>query len=160
MTPAIETLKKAGVSYQLHEYAHDSLASSYGEEAALNLNIPSARVFKTLVVSCDPTDKTKQLAIAIVPVSHQLNFKAVAKSLSTKKVSMADTNAAQNTTGYILGGISPLGQKKSLVTVIDVSAETFETIYVSGGKRGLEIEIAPLDLLELCKAKFAEIKTN
>lgn len=160
MTPAIEALKKAGVTYQIHEYTHDSLASSYGEEAAKCLNIPSLRVFKTLVISCDATDNSKQLAIAILPVSHQLNLKAVAKNLKTKKVSMADTNAAQNTTGYILGGISPLGQKKALATVLDSSAGDFETIFVSGGKRGLEIELAPYDLLELCNAKFAEIKTK
>ena len=158
MTPAIEALKKAGIQYKLHEYPHDLHASSYGEEAANCLNVSTDRVFKTLVISGDASDNSKQLAIAIVPVSHQLDLKAAAKSLNTKKTCMANSTAAQNATGYILGGISPLGQKKRLPFAIDSSAQSFETIYVSGGKRGLEIELAPNDLIKLCNANTANIK--
>lgn len=161
MTPAIEALKKAGIQYKLHEYPHDAQASqssSYGEEAAKLLNLSSERVFKTLVVSTDPNDKSKQLAIAIVPVSHQLDLKALAKSLKSKKANMADVTAAQNATGYILGGISPLGQKKRLPFTLDSSAKNFKTIFFSGGKRGLEIELSPEDLITLCKTNVADIK--
>ena len=161
MTPAIDFLNNAGVDYTLLEYVHDPHANhstSYGEEASNALNISPHRVFKTLLVSCDPADPSKKLAVAIVPVSHQLNLKATAKSLKTKKVCMADTTAVQNTTGYILGGISPLGQKKRLATIIDCSASDFDSIFVSGGKRGLEIEIAPQNLIDLVNAKLAEIK--
>lgn len=161
MTPAIEALKKVGIQYKLHEYQHDAQAtqsSSYGEEAAILLNISSDRVFKTLVISSDPNDSSKQLTIAIVPVSHQLDLKALAKSLKTKKTSMADVSAAQNATGYVLGGISPLGQKKRLPFTLDSSSDNFETIFVSGGKRGLEIELAPQDLISLCNAKTFDIK--
>ena len=158
MTPAIEALKKAGIQFKIHEYPHDSTASSYGEEAADLLNMPAEQVFKTLVISCDPSDNTNQLAIAIVPVSHRLNLKALAKSLKAKKASMADVTAAQNATGYILGGISPLGQKKRLPFTLDSSVENFATIFVSGGKRGLEIEITPDDLITLCQANTADIK--
>jgi len=158
MTPAIEALKKAGIQYKLHEYPHDSQASSYGEEASNLLNLPPERVFKTLVISCDAKDNSKQLVVAIVPVSHQLDLKVLAKSLKTKKTSMADATAAQNATGYILGGISPLGQKKRLPFTLDSSAANFSSIFVSGGKRGLEIELAPEDLIKLCNANTADIK--
>lgn len=160
MTPAIDALKKAGIQFQLHEYSHDPQANSYGEEAANCLNVEVERVFKTLVVSGDPSDNSKNLAIAIVPVSHQLDLKAVAKSIKTKKASMADTTAAQKATGYILGGISPLGQKKRLTFTIDSSATQYETIYVSGGKRGLEIALASNDLIKQCNARIADIKAK
>ncbi len=161
MTPAIEKLKNAGIEYKVYQYPHDSQttqSSSYGEEAANLLNLAAERVFKTLVVSSDANDNSKQLAIAIVPVSHQLDLKAVAKAFKTKKASMADATAAQNATGYILGGISPLGQKKRMPFVLDSSAENFDSIFVSGGKRGLEIELAPQDLIKLCNAKTADIR--
>jgi len=158
MTPAIDALKKAGIQYQLHEYSHDSQAASYGEEAANCLNVEAGRVFKTLVVSGDTSDNSKNLAIAIVPVTHQLDLKAVAKSIKTKKAVMADTTAAQNATGYILGGISPLGQKKRLTFTMDSSAAQYQTIFVSGGKRGLEIELSPEDLINQCKVNIADIK--
>ena len=160
MTPAIDALKKAGIDYTLHEYLHDPQAASYGEEAVNCLNVDAQRVFKTLVVSNDPNDNSKQLAIAILPVTHQLDLKAVAKSLKTKKASMADITAAQNTTGYILGGISPLGQKKRLAFIIDSSSNQYETIFVSGGKRGLEIELSPTDLIKLCNAETTDIKAK
>ena len=155
MTPAVDAAKKAGIQYTLHEYSHDSQASSYGEEAANLLNISPDQVFKTLLIAA--TD-SKQLAVAIVPVSHQLNLKSAAKALGFKKASMADPAEAEKATGYILGGISPLGQKKRLPFVLDESAKSFETIYVSAGKRGLEIELAPADLIKLCNAKTANIK--
>jgi len=160
MTPAIDALNKASIEFKLHEYSHDSKAASYGEEAAFSLNIQADRVFKTLLISQDPSDNSKALAVAIVPVSHQLDLKSVAKSLKTKKASMADSTAAQNATGYILGGISPLGQKKRLAVTLDVSALEFETIFVSGGKRGLEIELSPKDLIRMCSANTSDIKTK
>jgi len=158
MTPAIKVLEKAGIEFSTHEYSHDAAATSYGEEAAESLKITPDRVFKTLVVSMDTSNYKNNLAVAIVPVCNQLDFKAVAKSLKSKKASMADSIAAQNTTGYILGGISPFGQKKKLPYLLDGSAKSFETIFVSGGKRGLEIEISPLDLITLCKAISVDIK--
>jgi len=163
MTPAIDALKKAGIHFKLHEYPHDSQTTQtssggYGEEAATLLNQSPNQVFKTLVVSTDPKDNSQQLAVAIVPVSHQLDLKALAKSLKAKKANMADAIAAQNATGYILGGISPLGQKKRLSFTLDSSALDYDFIFVSGGKRGLEIELAPQDLVKLCRATTADIK--
>jgi Cys-tRNA(Pro)/Cys-tRNA(Cys) deacylase len=155
MTPAVDAAKKAGIQYTLHEYSHDSQASSYGEEAATLLDISPNRVFKTLLITA--TD-SNQLAVAIVPVSNQLNLKSAAKALGFKKASMADPAEAEKATGYILGGISPLGQKKRLPFVLDETATGFGTIYVSAGKRGLEIELAPGDLIKLCNAKTANIK--
>ncbi len=156
MTPAVDAAKKAGIQYTLHEYSHDSQASSYGEEAASLLNVSPNQVFKTLLISA--TD-SNQLAVAIVPVSHQLNLKSAAKALGFKKASMADPTAAENATGYILGGISPLGQKKRLPFVLDDSANEHKTIFLSAGKRGLEIELSPNDLIKLCNAKTADIKS-
>lgn len=155
MTPATKAAKKSGISFRIHEYPHDAQAS-YGEEACALLGIDSQQVFKTLLITCNSTN---QLAVAIVPVSHLLNLKSVAKALSFKKVSMADPSKAENATGYVLGGISPLGQKKRLPFVIDESANNFKTVYVSGGQRGLEIELAPADLIQLCSAKIANIRT-
>lgn len=152
MTPAVRAAKKAGIQFQLHEYPHDSHASSstlgYGEEASTLLGLSPKQVFKTLLVSTN----TSQLAVAIIPVSHQLNLKLVAKALDVKKVSMADPHEAEKATGYVLGGISPLGQKKRLAFVIDESINNFSAVYVSGGRRGLEIELAPSDLVRLCQA--------
>jgi len=155
VTPAVAIAKKAGIPYQLHEYSHDSQASSYGEEAADLLGLSPKQVFKTLVVS---TSSKTDLAVAIVPVSHQLNLKAVAKSLGVKKVAMADPAEAEKATGYILGGISPLGQKKRLPVVVDDSVTDFDTIYVSAGRRGLEIELKSDDLIKLCNSKVSAIK--
>ncbi len=160
MTPAIEALKKANIQFTLHEYSHDPQAASYGEEAANCLDVEAQRVFKTLLVSGNSNDNSKDLAVSIVPVTHQLDLKAVAKAIKVKKTSMADASAAQKATGYILGGISPLGQKKRLPFTIDSSAIDYETIFISGGKRGLEIEIAPEDLIALCNAKISDIKAK
>ena len=154
MTPATKALQKAGVDFKIHEYQHDANVSSYGEEAATLLNANPDQVFKTLLVA----NQENKLAVAIVPVSHQLNLKTVAKALKVKKVTMANPQEAEKATGYILGGISPLGQKKRLPFVMDESALEHKTIYVSGGRRGLEIELSPNDLKNLCNANIADIK--
>jgi Cys-tRNA(Pro)/Cys-tRNA(Cys) deacylase len=153
MTPAITAVKKANVSYRIHEYEHDASTESYGEEAADKLRLEHGRVFKTLVVKIDD----QQFIVGLVPVSHQLDLKLVAKALGAKKAVMAQANEAEKITGYVLGGISPLGQKRKLETVIDASATAFDTIFVSAGRRGLEIELAPVDLCYLTRGKFAVI---
>lgn len=159
MTPAINLAKKHRLDYQLHEYTHDAQAASFGLEAAEKLGVDAAQVFKTLVVSSD----AGALAVAILPVDKTLNFKKMAKALSAtkalacKKVQMADSKLVERTTGYVLGGVSPLGQKKRLPTMIDCSAQTQSTIYVSGGRRGLEIELPPHQLATTLNAHFAAI---
>jgi len=153
MTPAIDTAKKAKISYVVHEYHHDPDAESYGLEAAEKLNTDPARVFKTLVV----TDGGKDLTVAVVPVEHQLDLKLLAKAVGAKKMAMADVKLVERTTGYVVGGVSPLGQKKRLRTVIDASAQGFETMFVSAGRRGLEIELSPADLAALAGAIFAPV---
>lgn len=155
MTPAIERAKAAKITFQIHEYEHDPAADSYGEEAAEKLGVASDRVFKTLVVSYGAGD----LAVAVLPVSRQLNLKQFAKAIGAKKAAMADRAVAERATGYVLGGVSPIGQKKALTTVIDGSAEPLDTIYVSAGRRGLEIELSPADLSALTRGKFAPIGT-
>lgn len=155
MTPAIKLVKKSKIKYKVHEYKHDSNSSSYGDEAALKLNISASRVFKTLLVELN----TKELAVAVIPVSNQLSLKNIASCLKLKKAIMANKNEAQKSTGYLLGGISPLGQKKRLKTVIDKSALDFDTIYVSAGRRGLDLELNPNDLATLTNAKFETITT-
>ncbi|HEX5793552.1 MAG TPA: Cys-tRNA(Pro) deacylase [Rheinheimera sp.] len=153
MTPAIELVKQQGVPYQVHQYQHDPAAASYGLEAAEKLGLLAGQVFKTLVVSLE----TKQLAVAVLPVSQQLNMKLLAKALGAKKAEMANANDVMRSTGYVLGGVSPLGQKKRLPTVIDSSAQQFASIYVSAGRRGLEIELAADDLCRLLNGRFATI---
>lgn len=153
MTPAIDSLKKAGVVFQVHQYAHDAGAASWGEEAAEKLGVAATRVFKTLVVAGD----SGALAVAIVPVSGQLDLKHLAKALGSKKVVMADPGQVARSTGYVLGGVSPLGQKRRLPTVIDASARGCQTLFVSAGRRGLEVELAPADLAAQLSATFASI---
>lgn len=153
MTPGVNAAVKAGVSHQTHEYIHQPNAESYAEEAAEKLGVDPACIFKTLVAQAD----TAELIVAIVPVLRILDLKAAAAALKLKKLKMADKTLVQRSTGYVLGGVSPLGQKKSLRTVIDDSAHNSEVIYVSGGRRGLEISMAPTDLAQLCKAGFAPI---
>jgi len=154
-TPATAALAAAGVPFVLHPYAHDPSATSYGLEAAEVLGIDPARVFKTLMVEVEG-----RLAVAIVPVSGNLDLKSVAASLGSKKAAMADPKAAERRTGYVLGGISPLGQRQSSPTVLDDSALAFGTILVSGGRRGLDIELSPSDLVSLTKAITAPIGTG
>lgn len=153
MTPAVNQAKKAGVAYQIHEYAHDAQQSSYGEEAAEKLGIETGRVFKTLVLQLD----TGGLAVGVVPVSGMLNLKQLAKAAGAKKAAMADAKDVERTTGYVLGGVSPLGQKKRLPTFIDASAEQFDTVFVSAGRRGLEIELAADVLASLTNGRFAPL---
>ncbi len=155
MTPAIKTAKRAGIHFQIHSYPHDSNAASYGEEAANALQLDPRRVFKTLLVALDGTPGN--LAVALVPVSGELDLKALAPLLRSKRVSMADAEAAQRATGYVLGGISPLGHKKRLPMVIDDSAREQPSIFVSAGRRGLEIELSAADLARLTRAQFAAI---
>jgi Cys-tRNA(Pro)/Cys-tRNA(Cys) deacylase len=153
VTPAINTARKAKVNYVIHEYPHDPSNESYGFEAANKLKISEKRVFKTLVVNL----AGKELAVGVIPVSSMLNMKLFAKALGTKKASMAEASEVERSTGYVLGGVSPIGQKKKLQTVVDSSALEYSTIFVSAGRRGLEIELKPQDLLSLTKGDFAEI---
>lgn len=155
MTPAINLAKKAKVFFKTHEYSHHPESASYGEEAAEALGQEPERVFKTLLVAIEGNQK--KLAVGVVPVSGQLNLKAIASALKVKKVTMAESVAAERSTGYVVGGISPLGQKRSLPTVIDSSAKGYETVYFSAGKRGLEIEMSADDLASLTSAIFHEI---
>lgn len=153
MTPAINLAKKHKIKHQVHEYIHDAASESYGLEAAEKMGVTAERVFKTLVVMLD----NKDLAVGIVPVSAQLSMKCIAKALGAKKAAMAEKSAVERATGYVLGGVSPLGQKKHLKTVLDASAKNYPTIYVSAGRRGLEIELSPDDLLKLAKGLFFEL---
>ena len=153
MTPAINLLEQRQVEYQLHRYAHKPGISSYGLEAAEQLGIDSGRIFKTLVVELDG----QELAVGMVPVTGQLATKRMAKALGAKRASMAKLQKVTRSTGYVLGGVSPLGQKRALRTVLDRSAQNYPTIFVSAGQRGLEIEIAPDTLLQLCNGDYADI---
>jgi len=151
-TPATKLLTSAGVKFTEHEYSHDPNSTSFGLEAAEKLGIDPHRVFKTLIANVDET-----FAVAIVPVNQQVSLKSLSRTLGAKRATMADPAHAARLTGYVVGGISPLGQKRLLTTVIDASAKDFETILVSGGRRGFDIELSPSDLAELLSAVFAEI---
>ncbi|MBT3531044.1 MAG: Cys-tRNA(Pro) deacylase [Gammaproteobacteria bacterium] len=153
MTPGINSAKKAGIIHKVHEYSHDSSSESYGSEAAEKMGVPEERVYKTLVVSLD----NNELAVGVIPVSSMLSMKFIARSAGAKKASMADKMDVQRSTGYVLGGVSPLGQKKTLKTIIDSSVEKHDTVYVSAGRRGLEIELSPNDLKKLTNGVLAEI---
>ena len=150
MTPAVVAAERAGIPFTLHEYEHDPKAESYGLEAAEKTGVDAARVFKTLVVAQDGA-----LSVAIVPVAAQLDLRALGK-----RAALADRAAAERSTGYVLGGISPLGQRRRLPTLLDESALAFETIYVSAGRRGLEIELAPGDLVALTDAKVSAVASG
>lgn len=151
-TPAVVALDRAGIAYTLHHYDHDPTAESYGDEAARVLGIEPQRVVKTLMATTGP-----ELVVGIVPVVATLDLKALAGAVGAKRASMADPADAERATGYVLGGISPLGQKRRHTTVIDDSVERWPTIFCSGGRRGLEIEIAPSDLLSATGGRLAAI---
>ncbi|SFK04419.1 Cys-tRNA(Pro) deacylase [Streptomyces pini] len=151
-TPATVAATRAGVDFALHSYEHDPAVASYGEEAAEALGLDPEQVFKTLVADVDGT-----LTVAVVPVSGSLDLKALAAAAGGKRAAMADPAAAERATGYVRGGISPLGQRRALPTVVDASAEGRPTVCVSAGRRGLEIELAPADLVKLTGAVTAPI---
>jgi len=155
MTPAINAARAAGVRVEVHEYRHDPGNKQFGIEAAEALGLDPARVFKTLLVKQNGDER--KLAVAVVPVTGQLDLKAMAAACGAKKVEMADPVRAERVTGYVVGGISPLGQKQRLPTVLDATVGNFDTVFVSGGRRGLDIEIAPADLAHLCGASTAPL---
>ncbi len=151
-TPATVALTAAGVAFTQHSYEHDPSARSFGLEAAEVLGLPPEQVFKTLLV-----DTGAGLAVAVVPVTGQLDLKAMAAAVGAKRVAMADPAAAQRSSGYVVGGISPIGQKRALPTVVDESAELFDVVYVSGGRRGLDLGLSPTDLVRITGATVADI---
>ncbi|MFB4394952.1 MULTISPECIES: Cys-tRNA(Pro) deacylase [unclassified Pseudomonas] len=153
MTPALDLLKKARAEHRVHSYEHDPKTASYGLEAAEKLGLEPQQVFKTLLASSEKGE----LLVAVVPVVGTLDLKALANAAGVKKCEMADPAAAQRATGYLVGGISPLGQKKRLRTFIDESAQQFASIHVSAGRRGLEVELAAAVLAEHTQGKFANI---
>jgi Cys-tRNA(Pro)/Cys-tRNA(Cys) deacylase len=155
-TPATKALVAAGVPHAVRPYEHDPRAHaeglSYGEEAALALGVEPARVFKTLLAEVDGA-----LTVAVVPVDGQLDLKALAAAVGGKKAAMAKPADAERATGYVVGGISPLGQRRRLPTVVDSSAASFETVFVSAGRRGVDVELAPADLIRLTSARYAPV---
>jgi Cys-tRNA(Pro)/Cys-tRNA(Cys) deacylase len=151
-TPATVALSRAGVAFTLHEYEHDPRAASYGLEAAEALGLDPVQVFKTLLVDLDGS-----LVVAVVPVSAKLDLKALARALGGSKAVMADPKAAERSSGYVTGGISPVGQKRVLRTVVDESALAYDVVYVSAGRRGLDLGIAPADLVAITAATTAGV---
>jgi len=151
-TPATAVASRAGVAYTVHAYEVDPAAGSYGLGAAAALGVDPALVFKTLVAEVDGA-----LAVAVVPVARTLDLKALAAALGGKRAAMADPAAAERATGYVRGGISPLGQRRRLPTVVDASAADLDAVYVSAGRRGLQIRLAPADLVRLTAARVAPV---
>lgn len=151
-TQATVALTRAGVAFQVHRYEHDPTTASYGEEAAVLLGVAPERVFKTLFADVDG-----RLVVGVVPVSGQLDLKALASAVGGKKALMAKPEAAERATGYVVGGISPVGQKRAHPTVVDSSAMAFETVFVSGGRRGMDLELSPRDLVAVTRAELADI---
>jgi Cys-tRNA(Pro)/Cys-tRNA(Cys) deacylase len=159
-TPATVALTRAGIAFTVHTYDHDPAAASFGLEAAQALGLDPARVLKTLLASVDPAPGAAgaaRLVVGIVPVSGRLDLKAVAAAVGAKKAVMADPHDAERVTGYVVGGISPVGQKKALPTVLDSSALQHDTVFVSGGRRGLDLELAPADLVRVTGATVAAL---
>ena len=157
MTPAIRAAEGARVAHRVLSYTHDPAAESYGTEAAAALGLDPRAVFKTLVVSVDGAPRGAALAVALVPVARQLDLKAAAEALGAKRVTLADGATAERATGYVVGGISPLGQRRRLRTIVDESVLAWPEIFVSAGRRGLEIALAPADLLRLTQGATAAI---
>lgn len=155
MTPAITVAKKSGIRFRIHRYKHDPQSQSYGLEVAYALGLDEEQVFKTLIVASP--DRGQTLAMCILPVNKKLDLKLAAAALNLKRAVMAEPEIAKRVTGYVVGGISPLGQKIRLPSLLDNSAINHNRIYVSGGKRGLELEIKPDDLVRLCQARFVHI---
>lgn len=151
-TPALQLLQRSNVAHTLHPYEHADSGKAYGLEAAQALGVPPERMFKTLLADVDGA-----LVVGIVPVAGPLDLKALAKAVGGKRAAMADTADAERVTGYVVGGISPLGQRRRLPTVLDESAGTFATIYVSAGRRGLQVQLSPDDLGRLTNATIAPI---
>ena len=151
-TPATDALGAAGVAFGLHSYQHRADADSFGDEAAEQLGIDPRRIFKTLVA-----DLGGRLVVAVVPVAYQLDLKSLAQLLGAKKAQLADPQAAARSSGYVVGGISPIGQRTRLPTVVDSSAAGFETVFVSAGRRGLQVELSPDDLIAVTGARTADI---
>jgi Cys-tRNA(Pro)/Cys-tRNA(Cys) deacylase len=151
-TPATALLTKAKIAFTLHPYDHDPRAEAYGDEAAAALGVEPTRIFKTLVALIDGT-----LTCAVVPVAARLDLKALAAAVGGKRGAMAEPAAAARATGYVVGGISPIGQRSRLPVVVDASAQALETVYVSAGKRVLQVELAPADLIRAANARFAPI---
>jgi Cys-tRNA(Pro)/Cys-tRNA(Cys) deacylase len=151
MTPAINALKEAGVVYHLHPYSN-AVSTGYAQEAVLALDLPAEQVFKTLIVLNEPN-----LAVAVIPSNLTLDLKAAAALLKWKKCALADQAVAERRTGFLKGGISPFGQKSRLPTLLDESAMRFATVFVSGGRRGLDVEVDPADLIRLCDANVGAI---
>lgn len=152
-TPALVALQEAGIAYAVHEYHHDPDTTAYGLEAAEALKLDPERVFKTLLAEVDG-----RLVVAVVPVSGQLSLKALAAAVGGKKAVMAETRAAEKATGYVVGGISPIGQRRALPTVIDATALDHSTILVSGGRRGMDVELSPEDLIGATNGRTAPIR--
>ncbi|MDO2936452.1 Cys-tRNA(Pro) deacylase [Paeniglutamicibacter sulfureus] len=155
-TPATTLLDRESVPYTVHSYVHDPSVENYGMEAAEAIGVPASRVFKTLLVSTGEPGPAA-LVVGIVPVDRSLDLKAMAVALGLKKVEMADPAVAERRTGYVVGGISPLAQRNRSRTLLDASALAHETVYVSGGHRGLDLELAPADLQRLTEAEIAAI---
>jgi Cys-tRNA(Pro)/Cys-tRNA(Cys) deacylase len=150
MTPAVVAAQRAGIPFRVHEYAHEPAAAPYGLEAAAKLGVEPGRVFKTLVAAVDGV-----LTVAVVPVEAQLDLRSLGK-----RAALADVKEAERATGYVAGGISPLGQRRRLPLLLDESALGQETIFVSGGRRGLELELAPADLLRLTGGRVAPLASS
>ena len=151
-TPATVALRAAGIRFTEHEYAHDPAATSFGLEAAAALGVDADRVFKTLLAEVDGS-----MVVGIVPVTRQLDLKALAAAADGKRAAMADPALAQRRTGYVVGGISPIAQKTSSPTVLDETAELWDTVFVSGGRRGFDLELSPADLIAMTAATAAAI---
>ncbi|MBE2898436.1 Cys-tRNA(Pro) deacylase [Pasteurellaceae bacterium TAE3-ERU1] len=153
MTPAIQLLKKRAIAFTLHPYEHDPNNTHFGEEAAQKLGVSLEQTFKTLMVAT----ADKPIGVMVLPVSHQLSLKKAAKALGVKKLELAPLDMAQKSSGYLVGGISPLAQKKALPTWIDESAKNWDVIYISGGKRGLDVALRADDLATLTRGQFTDL---